>query len=415
MKAVVLAAGKGKRLWPLTENKPKPLLPIANKPILEWTIRALVESGLPEILLVIGHGGEKIRGKFGDGSKLGCKIEYVNQKSQKGTADAVGSVQSRLESEDRFLVIYGDDYYQKSALKGFLSRAEKNDGMSMATAQAQDASPFGSVEVKSGVVQTIKEKSSHKHAGLVNAAIYLLAPSIFARIDETRLSERKEFELTDSLKIAIRRGERLHSEQLGDGDWFGISYPWDLLEANRIALTSANYSQVSGNVENGVHIRGPIEVGEGSLIKEGSRLEGPILVGKDCDIGPNAYLRAHSSLADGVKVGASCEVKNTIVMANTRIPHLSYVGDSVLGEDCSLGAGTITANLRFDEAHIRSKIDGQWASSGRRKLGAILGDNVKTGVNVSLFPGVKVGSGAWIGPGASVENDIPSGTKRRAG
>jgi bifunctional UDP-N-acetylglucosamine pyrophosphorylase/glucosamine-1-phosphate N-acetyltransferase len=115
-----------------------------------------------------------------------------------------------------------------------------------------------------------------------------------------------------------------------------------------------------------------------------------------------------------VKVGAGCEVKNSIVMRNTRIPHLSYVGDSVIGEDCSLGAGTITANLRFDEAEVRSKIRGSWVNSGRKKLGAILGDRVRTGINVSIFPGVKVGGGSWIGPGAIVDRDVPSNARYKA-
>jgi len=101
-------------------------------------------------------------------------------------------------------------------------------------------------------------------------------------------------------------------------------------------------------------------------------------------------------------------------MAETKIPHLSYVGDSILGEGCSLGAGTITANLRFDNAKVKSKVRGALVASNRRKLGAILGDKVKTGINVSILPGVKIGSGAWLGPGAIVEKDVVSGARIRA-
>ena len=149
-------------------------------------------------------------------------------------------------------------------------------------------------------------------------------------------------------------------------------------------------------------------------MKAGSYLEGPVHVGKRCQIGPNAYLRPYSSLGDDVKVGAGCEIKNSIVMKNTKIPHLSYVGDSILGEGCSLGAGTITANLRFDEAQIKSKLRGSWVDSGRKKLGAILGDGAKTGINVSTLPGVKIGRGAWIGPGAIVAQDVPSNARYKA-
>ena len=115
-----------------------------------------------------------------------------------------------------------------------------------------------------------------------------------------------------------------------------------------------------------------------------------------------------------MKVGAGCEIKNSIVMKNTKIPHLSYVGDSILGEGCSLGAGTITANLRFDEAQIKSKLRGSLVNSGRKKLGAIFGDGSRTGINVSTFPGVKIGRGAWIGPGAIVDHDVPSNARYKA-
>jgi len=107
-------------------------------------------------------------------------------------------------------------------------------------------------------------------------------------------------------------------------------------------------------------------------------------------------------------------VKNSIVMAKAKIPHLSYIGDSIIGEGCSLGAGTITANLRFDDAVVKSKVRGTLVSSGRRKLGAILGDEVRTGINVSIFPGVKIGPGSWLGPGALVERDVASRARFKA-
>src|SRR5207237_1801652 len=169
-----------------------------------------------------------------------------------------------------------------------------------------------------------------------------------------------------------------------------------------------------GTVERGVHIRGLAVLEEGSVVKSGSYLEGPVHVGKRCQIGPNSYLRPCSSLGDDVKVGAGCEIKNSIVMMNTKIPHLSYVGDSILGEGCSLGAGTITANLRFDEAEIKSKLRGSWVNSERKKLGAVLGDGAKTGINVSILPGVTVGRRACVVPGAVVDRDVPSNARYKA-
>jgi bifunctional UDP-N-acetylglucosamine pyrophosphorylase/glucosamine-1-phosphate N-acetyltransferase len=186
-----------------------------------------------------------------------------------------------------------------------------------------------------------------------------------------------------------------------------------MLEANQWILESEK-SVSKGTIEKGVHMSGSVALEEGSVVKAGSYLEGPVHVGKRCHVGPNSYLRPYSTLGDDVKVGAGCEVKNSIVMRNTRIPHLSYIGDSIVGEDCSLGAGTITANLRFDEAEVRSKVRGSWVNSGRKKLGAILGEGVRTGINVSIFPGVKIGRRSWIGPGATVDRDVPSNARYKA-
>ncbi len=414
MKAVVLAAGKGERLWPLTETRPKPLLPIANKPIVQNTLEALVDAGTREIVLVISYKGDAVRERFGDGSSLKCHIEYVKQKKPRGTADAVATAGSVLVGEDRFVVVYGDDYYEKQAVKNFLAEADQNQGITMATSKVNDASQFGLVEANNGRVTRIREKILRKEPGLVNAGLYLMTRSVFQSVKKTTRSKRGEFELTDSLKILIDQKETVNSHVLGEEDWLGISYPWDLLEANQRAVMSEKTRLIRGRVEDGARIEGPAVVEEGSVIKAGSRLEGPVHIGRDCEIGPNAYLRPFSSLGEDVKVGAGCEVKNSIVMAQAKIPHLSYIGDSIIGENCSLGAGTITANLRFDEAVVKSRVRGALVSSGRGKLGAILGDEVRTGINVSIFPGVKIGPGSWLGPGANVEKDVASKGRYKA-
>jgi len=139
-----------------------------------------------------------------------------------------------------------------------------------------------------------------------------------------------------------------------------------------------------------------------------------VFVGEGAIVGPNAYLRPGTSLGKGAKVGAGCEVKNSIVMDDdAKIPHLCYVGDSVLGNGVSLGAGTITANLKFNDSNVESRVKGKMVDSGQRKLGAFFGDGAKTGINVSIFPGVKIGADAWIGPGAVVRADVPSKARVR--
>ena len=408
-----MAAGRGERLWPLTEDTPKPLLPIANKPILERTLEALASAGIRQIILVVGFRNEKIRDRLGKGEGIGSEIRYVKQKTPKGTADALGTCSNELRGEDTFLVVYGDDHYETSVPRTFLAKATRNKGITIGTANVQDASHFGKIESKRGLVTEIREKGSKAEPAQVNAGIYLMDQSIFAGIRKTTRSIRGELELTDAVRLLISDGVPVHAQDLGSRRWLGVSYPWDLLEANEWAVESERPLS-KGMIEKGVRIRGLAVLEEGSVVKSGSYLEGPVHVGKRCQIGPNAYLRPYSSLGDDVKVGAGCEIKNSIVMKNTKIPHLSYVGDSILGEACSLGAGTITANLRFDEAQIKSKLRGSWVNSGRGKLGAVFGDGAKTGINVSTFPGVKVGRGAWIGPGAIVDRDIPSNARYKA-
>ena len=413
MKAVVLAAGRGERLWPLTEDNPKPLLPVANKSVLERSLAALVGAGVRQIILVVGFRNERIHDRLGKGEVIGSELRYVKQRTAKGTADALGTCSKELQGEDRFLVLYGDDYYDASVPRTFLAKARQNMGVTIGTSRVQDASSFGKIESKRGLVTEIQEKASKAEPGQVNAGIYLMDQTIFPAIRRTKRSIRGELELTDAVRILIREGTQVRTYPLGSRKWLGISYPWDMLEANQWILDSEKPVS-KGTVEKGVHVSGSVIMGEGSVVKAGSYLEGPVLVGKRCRVGPNSYLRPYSSLGDDVKVGAGCEVKNSIVMSNTRIPHLSYVGDSIIGEDCSLGAGTITANLRFDEAMVKSRVRGSWVDSGRKKLGAILGDGVRTGINVSIFPGVKIGRGSWIGPGANVDRDVPSNARYKA-
>jgi bifunctional UDP-N-acetylglucosamine pyrophosphorylase/glucosamine-1-phosphate N-acetyltransferase len=165
--------------------------------------------------------------------------------------------------------------------------------------------------------------------------------------------------------------------------------------------------KIEGNIDDGAHLVGPVTVEEDARIRSGAYVEGPAFIGGESDIGPNCFIRPYTSIGRRVRVGNACEIKNSIVMDRTHIGHLSYIGDSVIGESCNLGAGTLIANYRFDGKSVKMRVKDSVLDTGKRKLGVVLGDEVKTGINASLMPGVKVGNDCWIGPNIVVYRDLP--------
>jgi bifunctional UDP-N-acetylglucosamine pyrophosphorylase/glucosamine-1-phosphate N-acetyltransferase len=244
---------------------------------------------------------------------------------------------------------------------------------------------------------------------MANAGIYILSTEIFDKIRETSASARGEWEITDAVSQLAKEKKAVLAVKISRDDWIDIGRPWDLLEANRWALTRIDH-KICGLVENGAHLIGPVTVAETARIRSGAYIEGPAIIDEESDIGPNCYIRPYTSVGKKVRIGNACEIKNSIIMDNTHIGHLSYVGDSILGANCNLGAGTMTANYRLDSGTIKMMIKDKVVDSERRKLGAVLGDNVKTGINALLMPGVKVGSNSWIVPNVVVYHDIPANT-----
>ncbi len=163
-----------------------------------------------------------------------------------------------------------------------------------------------------------------------------------------------------------------------------------------------------------MQVKGRVFVGAGSVVRSGVYIEGDVHIGAGARVGPNAYLRGPLSIGDGCIVGAHCEVKASVLLAKARVPHLSYVGDSVLGEDCNLGAGTITANFRHDAAEVTVEHEGRRISTGRTKFGAVVGDGTKTGIGTRLLPGTVLGPGVWTQAGEVVKGTRQATKKQGA-
>jgi len=187
---------------------------------------------------------------------------------------------------------------------------------------------------------------------------------------------------------------------------FLIRHSWDLLRANEQYLGSLRASRIAGDVHPQAAIEGIVEIGEGTRVLPGVFIEGNVVIGKNCKIGPNCYLRGNTSIGDGCHVGNAVEIKNSILLAKTNVGHLSYVGDSILGERVNFGAGTITSNLRHDGANHRTLVNGALVDTGRRKFGTIVGDGVHTGIQTAIYPGRKLFPHTTTRPGEVVADDL---------
>ncbi|MCX8175861.1 MAG: sugar phosphate nucleotidyltransferase [Candidatus Bathyarchaeota archaeon] len=410
MKAVILAAGVGERLQPLTLTKPKPLLPVCGKPLLSYLLDQLKTLKVKEVYIVVGYLGEHIIKFFGNSEKNGLKLKYVWQKDISGTGDALKILDRLLDEE--FVVIYGDLYLADGVLAKIYRAYRKRRSPILAAVEVDNPEDYGVLMVdEDGKVKDLIEKPSQPLSKLVNTGVYVFNQDIFRFLGRVKKSVRGEVELTDAIRFMVNEGHDVYTVKVKSLEWLDIGKPWDLLEANKRHLLSLKLSKIKGKIEENVKISGLVVVEKNVILKSGVYIEGPVYIGEGSTIGPNCYLRAYTSLGKNVKVGSGCEVKNSLIMDNSKIPHLSYVGDSIIGENCNLGAGTLVGNLRFDRKTIRMLLKGKPVDSKREKLGVILGDNVQTGINVSLMPGVRVGPNAQIGPNVCVYQDVPPNTR----
>ncbi len=392
MECVILAAGEGKRMRPLTAKRPKVMLPIANRPMMEHLVIAAGEVGITDFVFVVGYGEREIRRHFGDGTSLGIHIEYATQRQQRGTADAVGAARNHVTGP--FLVLNGDMVLKKEDIAALCNKKPT----CMCTTTTDHAEDYGVVMVENGYITSLEEKSRHPKSNLINAGAYLFSPEIFDLIDAVRPSPRGELELTDALAVLIAR-KQLFSNPLTY--WMDVGHPWDLLEANTSFLENAP-SINEGFIEDGVTMKNAVSIGEGSVIKAGTYIEGPCTIGKNCKIGPHAFIRGATSIGDNCHIGHCSELKNSIIMSGTKIPHFNYIGDSVIGSGCNFGAGTKIANLRHDHANVR--VCGK--DTRRKKFGAVIGDGVQFGINCSVNVGAMIGSDAQFAPNSIIEGCI---------
>lgn len=398
MKCVILAAGEGKRMRPLTAHRPKVMLPVAGKPMLEHMVTRAHEAGFDDFLLVTHYQGAAVRDHFGNGRRFGINIKYVEQGAAGGTGHAVARLKGLLKG--RFALFYGDALFDVKDLQRFRDAS----GPSVGTKRVEDASPYGLLTIKKGRLTGLEEKPKTAQPGWVNVGAYVLDTRMVSETTRLKASPRGELELTDVVHEAAQNGG---IDAIKCTSWRDIGRPWDLLQAQSDLMKDLKPG-VLGAIDPSVVLEGPVFVEKGARVRHHTVIEGPCIVQRDAKVGPHAYIRPSTVIGRGCHVGASVELKNTLLMERSNVPHLSYVGDSVIGTDCNLGAGTNVANLKHTKNNVRVQLeDGAWVDTGLRKFGVILGDDVKTGINTTLNVGAVLAQGVRVLPGRIVNGYVP--------
>jgi len=416
--ALILAAGESTRTRPLTTHMPKPMLPVAGRPLIRNIVENLVAEGICQIVIVRGHQGREVMEcleRWRKATKGGedLEITFIEQIERKGTAHAIGVAAGRFNAP--FLCINGDIVVSRGQISGLLWAHEGSGNHVVGLHEVPDPARYGIVQLDDeGSVKRIIEKPAKPPSRLANTGLYLFKPSIFDTIEKTPLSPRGEFEITETINMTVGAGDTVRGFMFPKEEpYLDISVPWDLLRANELLMAgmAASKKDIMGTMEKHVTLDGCIRLGSGSVLRSGTYINGNVVIGEDCDIGPNCYLRGFTTIGDRCHVGAGVEIKNSIIMDGTKVPHLTYVGDSVIARDCNLGAGTQVANLRLDGKNVITYVKGMKADSGRRKLGVIMGQGVRTGVNATIMPGTVVGANAYIGAGAKAKGWIEEGAR----
>jgi UDP-N-acetylglucosamine diphosphorylase/glucosamine-1-phosphate N-acetyltransferase len=398
MKAVILAAGEGLRCRPLTLTRSKAMIPVANKPLIEHIINAIAENGIKEIILVVGYKKERIMDYFGDGFEFGVKISYVFQDAQLGTAHAVDQAKEYIDSD--FIVLNGDNLIDTGTISDLL--AGKKGEATLLAVEREETSGYGVVIPEEGRVKKLLEKPKEVISHLINAGVYAFSPEIFDEIEQTPLSETGEYAITETIQQMITKGKSVslvESRSL----WLDSIHSWDFLKANAVLL-ERNWQDLRGTVEKGAIIKGNVIAGENTIIRAGCYIIGPVVIGKNCDIGPNTVILPSTVIGNNSTILSSVEIHNSILMNDVRVGCNSYISDSIIGANNTIGPHFSTEVERDLLIELKGSLH------HADLLGTVIGDDNAIANRVLIKAGKMITNNCKLEGGATVYKDIPPGS-----
>ncbi|KPJ73422.1 hypothetical protein AMJ48_01560 [Parcubacteria bacterium DG_74_1] len=386
--AVILAAGESSRFWPLNQ-KHKSLIKIMGRPLIYYTVESLKRAGIKDVIIV--QGAEKDIEKEFKNYDLGVSIKYVIQPEPKGMGDALIKAQSLISGP--FFVLHAHkinsgDYLQLMIEKSRESKAE----FILLGAKTNQPWLYGVLRPEGERIKGLIEKPERgmEPSDIKVTGIYLLSQKIF---EYYKKAPEHQYAFEEALDLCVKENEA--RVVMVEKEPFTYKYPWHLFEATKFLMDKY--------LGNRTHIGKNVKIYEGAVIK------GPCYIGDNCIIGNNSLVREYANLEDNVLIGALAEVARSIFQEDVRC-HSGFLGDSIFGKGCRLGAGNITANVRIDRGEIKSIVKGEKTSTGLNSLGCVIGENTKTGVHCSFMPGVFIGSNCQIEPGAVVYKNIEDNT-----
>jgi len=338
MKGIILHGGHGTRLRPLTHTGPKQLLPIANKPMSQFCLEAIAETGITDIAIIIGGvGSNKVREYYGDGSNFGVNITYIEQDEPRGIAHAIRLCKEFVDNE-KFLVFLGDNIIQKS-ISDFVENFQNSSyDATVLLCEVDNPSRFGIADVKNDKILKITEKPKNPTSNLAVTGIYLLAPEIFEIIDNLKPSWRNELEITDALDNLLKQNNNISFEKITDY-WKDTGTPDDILHANGEIIQ--NYPNLPEDVseqfvsDESISITGKVLFGKNLILEKNIKIKGPVIIGDNCKILSKSTIGPNVSIGNNSIISVS-SIENSIIMQNCKIDSIVDVKDSIISNNSEI-------------------------------------------------------------------------------
>ncbi len=404
MKAIFLCGGIGKRMFPITEDKF--LINFLSKTLLQHQMEAAKQAGINQFL-IIGNTANMRQIEQITETVSGAKIELALQKQPLGIADALEGAASFMDGD--ILIVNPNDIFAASAYTSLIKEIKKKSATSyMLGYQTKRYFPGGYLVMNSQnelkhIVE--KPKPGQEPSDLINILVHLHTDpeKLLEYIKKVKTNKDDVYEC--ALDNMVKDGNKIKVISYADF-WAPMKYPWHVFDAVKYLLDiSQPRISTSAHISGKATIEGKVFISDNVRVMENAVIRGPAYIGPDSIIGNNVLVRDYSHIGADCVIGYSTEVKGSYIDDGCWI-HSSYIGDSIIGKGCSLGAGTVLANFRFDEQNISVMVGNEVIDTGRYKLGAIIGDNSKTGINASVMPGIKIGPNSIVGSHACLTKDL---------